>query len=118
MPMHPRPMTPTSGPLLPSVVVRMPYILPAGSASDGDHRVVGTGQEVPPGAGSLPEVVDDVGIVVPAASVEALSAAIVNLASDAALRHRLGSRSAARARDVFGLETMVSRTVALYEEIA
>jgi glycosyltransferase involved in cell wall biosynthesis len=68
--------------------------------------------------GALPEVVDDVGIVVPPASVETLRAAILNLAGDAALRHRLGSRSAARARDVFGLETMVSRTVGLYEEIA
>lgn len=68
--------------------------------------------------GSLPEVVDDVGIVVPAASVEALRSAILKLASDVALRHRLGSRSTARARDVFGLETMVSRTVGLYEELA
>ena len=32
MPMQPRPMTPTSGPLLPSVVVRMPFSLPYRSA--------------------------------------------------------------------------------------
>jgi hypothetical protein len=40
MPMHPRPMTPTSGPLLPSVVVRMLCGLLAGAPLR--DRAVGT----------------------------------------------------------------------------
>jgi glycosyltransferase involved in cell wall biosynthesis len=69
--------------------------------------------------GSLPEVVADgkTGILVPAESVAALSAAISRLARDAALRTQLGHEGARRARQQFPLSAMVSRTVSVYDEV-
>jgi glycosyltransferase involved in cell wall biosynthesis len=69
--------------------------------------------------GSLPEVVADgkTGILVPAGSVAALSAAISRLARDAALRTQLGHEGARRARQQFPLSAMVSRTVSVYDEV-
>src|SRR6266567_8236727 len=55
MPMQPRPMTPTTGPLLPSVVVRMPSSLPRQSAL-GPGRVLYSSpvtRSLPVSAGAL-----------------------------------------------------------------
>jgi glycosyltransferase involved in cell wall biosynthesis len=69
--------------------------------------------------GSLSEVVDDgrTGLLVQPGSVEALRAAIVRLARDRALREQLGCGGANRARECFGLDEMVSRTISVYEEV-
>jgi glycosyltransferase involved in cell wall biosynthesis len=69
--------------------------------------------------GSLPEVVvdGDTGLLVAPGSVRQLCEALVLLAGDAELRSRLGAQGAVRARDVFGLDSMVRRTKALYDEV-
>jgi glycosyltransferase involved in cell wall biosynthesis len=69
--------------------------------------------------GSLPEVVDDgrTGLVVPAGSVELLARAVLTLARDPALRERLGTAGARRARNVFPLDRMVTRTIDVYNEV-
>jgi glycosyltransferase involved in cell wall biosynthesis len=71
-------------------------------------------------AGSLPEVVVDgrTGIVVPPSSITALKSAILQLARNTALRERFGAAGAQRARAVFTVEPMVSKTMAVYEELA
>jgi glycosyltransferase involved in cell wall biosynthesis len=70
--------------------------------------------------GSLPEVVDDgvTGILVPASSVDALASALVDLARDETRRRSLGDAGEVRARRDFPLDTMVSRTVDVYEELS
>jgi glycosyltransferase involved in cell wall biosynthesis len=67
---------------------------------------------------SLPEVVgtDGAGILVDPNSTDELADALVELASSAALRQDLGERAHARARDVFSLQSMVERTLAVYGE--
>jgi glycosyltransferase involved in cell wall biosynthesis len=68
--------------------------------------------------GSLPEVVDDgvTGLLVAAASVDALSAAILELARDRARCERLGAAGRRRAREEFPLERMVRGTIDTYED--
>jgi glycosyltransferase involved in cell wall biosynthesis len=70
--------------------------------------------------GSLPEVIDDgtTGFLVTAGSVDSLEAVIRALAIDRALCRRLGANGMVRARTMFPLESMVSRTMAVYEEVA
>jgi glycosyltransferase involved in cell wall biosynthesis len=70
--------------------------------------------------GSLPEVVEDgvTGVLVPPTSVDALAAALVDLARDAARRESLGAAGRLRAHRDFPLDAMVSRTVDVYEELA
>jgi glycosyltransferase involved in cell wall biosynthesis len=70
--------------------------------------------------GSLPEVVDDgvTGVLVPAASVDALRSAIVELARDPARCERLGVNGAIRARTEFSLERMVRSTLQVYEGVS
>ncbi len=87
--------------------------LAALEASATGRPIVGTA------VGPIPEVVADgeSGRVVPPRSPAALAAAILELAADEPLRHRLGEGAARRAREVFGLDRMVDRTVAVYQEV-
>jgi len=68
--------------------------------------------------GSLPEVVDDgvTGVRVQPASVDALAAAILDLARDPSRCERLGVNGAKRARTDFTLERMVNETIDVYRE--
>ena len=87
--------------------------LAALEASATGRPIVGTA------VGPIPEVVADgeSGLVVPPRSPAALAAAILKMAADEPLRRRLGEGAARRARDVFGLDRMVDRTVDVYEEV-
>jgi glycosyltransferase involved in cell wall biosynthesis len=69
---------------------------------------------------ALPEVVLDgvAGLVVRPDAPNELAGALVTLAGDAARRAAMGAAGAERARTVFGLDPMVSRTVAVYEAVA
>jgi glycosyltransferase involved in cell wall biosynthesis len=69
--------------------------------------------------GPIPEVVADgeSGRLVPPRDPAALARVIVELAGDSALRRRLGEGAARRARDVFGLDRMVERTIEVYDEV-
>ncbi len=71
-------------------------------------------------AGPLSEVVADreSGLVVAAGDEEAWAEAIFALASDRALRHRLGTGARARACREFSVDEMADRTVAVYKEVA
>ena len=86
--------------------------LAALEASATGRPIVGTA------VGPIPEVVADgeSGRVVPPRSPSALAEAILQLAGDDGLRRRLGDGAARRARDVFGLDRMVDRTVDVYQE--
>lgn len=59
----------------------------------------------------------DTGRVVPAGDVDALASAIEALVADADGRARLGNAGRARARESFGLATMVAKTAAVYEDV-
>ncbi|HEV3365568.1 MAG TPA: glycosyltransferase family 4 protein [Acidimicrobiia bacterium] len=62
------------------------------------------------------EVVDfaRTGVLVPVRDAAALETAIDRLASDRALRHRLGAAAAAKARNDFDQERVIARTLAAY----
>ncbi len=81
-------------------------------ASAAGRPVVGTD------VGPIPEVVADgvSGIIVPPRSPARLAGALVALAQDEGLRRRLGEGGARRAREVFGVDRMADRTMAVYEE--
>jgi glycosyltransferase involved in cell wall biosynthesis len=68
--------------------------------------------------GSLPEVVADreSGFVVSPGAVDELASALVQLAQDQRLRRDLGARAAQRAQAAFSVETMVARTLDVYDE--
>ena len=69
--------------------------------------------------GPIPEVVVDgeSGLLVPPGDPEALARAIVRVLEDAVLAERLGRAGRARVEQVFGLDRMVERTDALYQEL-
>ncbi|MFN7955129.1 MAG: glycosyltransferase [bacterium] len=69
--------------------------------------------------GGVPEQVEDgvTGILVPPGDAAALREAITRLARDPGLRARMGVAARLRALDVFGIDSYVSRTRALYEEL-
>ena len=69
---------------------------------------------------AVPEVVveGETGLLVPPSDAGALAAAMRAIASDAALRARLGSAGRARVRERFGLDRMVDETLAVYAEVA
>ena len=83
-------------------------------ASAAGRPVIGTA------VGPIPEVVSDgeSGLIIPPRSPAALADALHRLATDEALRRRLGEGGARRARELFGVERMVDRTIAVYEEAA
>lgn len=68
---------------------------------------------------SLPEVVADgvSGVLVEPGDIDGLGDALVRLAVDDRLRSRLGEAGRHRALELFSLEAMVDRTVAVYEEV-
>ena len=70
-------------------------------------------------SGGTPEVVADgeTGILHEPGDVEGLRSALVRLASDAALRRRMGEAGRARARERHSVEPMVNRYEALYIEL-
>lgn len=57
------------------------------------------------------------GLTVPPADPDSLAASINTLLNDPDLRASLGNAARLRARQQFSLETMVSRTLSLYEEV-
>lgn len=66
--------------------------------------------------GGTPEMIaeDETGLLVPAADPAALAAAIASLASDPALRRRMGEAGAIRAEALFTLSQMTDRVESLY----
>jgi glycosyltransferase involved in cell wall biosynthesis len=68
--------------------------------------------------GALPEIVEPgrTGILVPPEEPSALADALVELATKPALGEELGRGGRERARAEFGIERMVSRTLAVYRE--
>ncbi len=67
--------------------------------------------------GGIPEAVQDdvTGLLVPPHDEGAMAAAIVRLLQDPALRARLAAAGRTRAADYFGVDRMVSETLAVYE---
>jgi len=66
-------------------------------------------------AGSIPEVVGDAGLLVPAMDSRALAEAVQELLGDEALRRSLGMRGRKRARTLYRKESMVARTLEVYQ---
>ncbi len=68
--------------------------------------------------GALPEVVADreTGLVVPPGDTHALAEALVELAGQPELRAAMGQSGLRRATSLFGVETMVDRTVSVYRD--
>ena len=68
---------------------------------------------------AVPEVVIEgqTGLLVPPAQVEPLAQAMAELASDPALRARLGRASHVRVPREFGLDRMVDQTLNVYREL-
>jgi len=56
------------------------------------------------------------GLLVPVRDAPALAAALGKLIGDAELRRRMGEQSRARAETEFGLETVITQTLAVYRE--
>jgi L-malate glycosyltransferase len=71
-------------------------------------------------AGGIPEVVLDgeTGILVPPRDHTAMAAAIVRLLADEPLRKRLGEAGRRRVEQHFSVETMVRKTLMVYERVA
>ena len=61
---------------------------------------------------------EETGLLVPPRDPTALATALARLAEDPALRGRLGQGARQRAVAAFGLEGVIARTLALYEELA
>ncbi|HET7573253.1 MAG TPA: glycosyltransferase family 4 protein [Gaiellaceae bacterium] len=70
--------------------------------------------------GALLELVDDgeTGILVPPRDAAALRAAVERLLADPELRARLGAAARERARERFGWDAVIERTLAVYREAA
>jgi rhamnosyl/mannosyltransferase len=58
----------------------------------------------------------ETGLVVPVGDAAALGGALAMLLTDRALRARMGARARERALADFGIERMVERTLAVYDE--
>jgi glycosyltransferase involved in cell wall biosynthesis len=65
-------------------------------------------------AGSIPEVVGDAGLLVPAMDAGALAGALRTLLADGELRQTLGARGVKRATDIYSQDNMVAQTLAVY----
>ena len=70
--------------------------------------------------GALLELVDDgeTGLFVPPRDAPALRAAVERLLGDRELRERLGREAHVRARDRFGWDAVIERTLEVYESVA
>jgi glycosyltransferase involved in cell wall biosynthesis len=68
---------------------------------------------------AIPEVVIEgvTGLLVPPADERALAEGMLALASDAALRTRLGAAGRERVRARFGLERMIDETIGVYRSL-
>jgi len=68
--------------------------------------------------GALLELVADeeTGLLVPPRDAQALRAAVQRLLADAGLRERLGAEARTRARERFGWDAVIDRTLAVYRE--
>jgi len=64
--------------------------------------------------GSIPEVVGDAGLLVPAMDSQALAGALQKLLADEELRRTLGARGLQRAHRLYSRENMVARTLNAY----
>lgn len=69
--------------------------------------------------GPLPEIVVDgqTGFLVRSGSPEAMTMALVQLVRDGELRKRMGGAARSRTIECFALDTMVDRTVSVYESV-
>ena len=65
-------------------------------------------------AGSIPEVVGDAGLLVPAMDSPALADAVRDLLANELLRRDMGARGVERARSIYSRENMVGRTLDAY----
>ncbi len=65
--------------------------------------------------GSVPEVVGDAGLLVPAMDAQALAEAVGQLLADEDLRRRLGTRGVDRAQRFYSQASMVSGTLEAYQ---
>ena len=66
------------------------------------------------GVGGILEMIDDPTLVAPTGDAEALADVIVGLLDAPALRDRIGGRNRDRARNVFAVQTMITRYADLY----
>lgn len=66
--------------------------------------------------GGIPEIVESgrTGFLVPRGEVERFAGAMIELANDANLRHRLGSALEQKVREEFSVEQMLEKTLATY----
>ncbi len=85
-----------------------------GSESNGARQGNGQGKGAPH-RGALK--IGANGIVVPAKEVEPLADAIAMLAGNAAMRRKMGQQSRAKAEREFGVEQVVEKTFAVYDEL-
>jgi len=67
--------------------------------------------------GALCEVSGDAGLRFPAGNADALAERLESLLKTPGLASRLGKQAGARARELYGLERMVSEHIRLYEEV-
>jgi glycosyltransferase involved in cell wall biosynthesis len=69
--------------------------------------------------GGIPEIItDDIdGLLAPPGDASTLAAAITRMATDSALRKRLGLRAGQTVRERFSMESMVRETEAIYVEV-
>jgi glycosyltransferase involved in cell wall biosynthesis len=70
------------------------------------------------GAGGMAEtfVEGETGYSVPSASAKELAAAVARLVTDPALRRRMGDAAAIHARENFGIDRMIQRTIKAYKD--
>ena len=68
--------------------------------------------------GALVEVVGDSGLIFPAGDADALAACMRRVLDDPTLALTLGAAACARAQELFSVERMLDRHVALYHEVA
>jgi glycosyltransferase involved in cell wall biosynthesis len=85
--------------------------LPAGEAMACGVPVISTT------GGALPEVMGDVGLLVPPADPEALSRAIIELLDNPGRARRMGEAGFRRVQDLFTWERAAQKTVEAYREV-
>jgi len=68
-------------------------------------------------SGGIPEVVGEVGLLVPTADSTAIARAVLDLSSDAELRSRLAAQGSQRIQTLFSPKAMVAATLDIYYDI-